>query len=131
MGVMDNTHVLAFSSLVPMLPVTDVTRTIAFYEQLGFRIGNTHTPEGASVPVWAWLYNGHAHLMINRAERSVEGTHDSTALWLYSGDVKAAHDLLRSRGLDVGEIGYPPYNPRGEFHVHDPDGYAVFIAHAD
>jgi hypothetical protein len=59
-----------YMALVPMLPVTDVTRSVAFYEQLGFRVGNTH-------------------------------------------------------------VNYPFYNPRGEFHVHDPDGYAIFIAHAD
>jgi hypothetical protein len=33
-----------YSALVPMLPVSDVPRAIAFYEQLGFRIGNTHAP---------------------------------------------------------------------------------------
>lgn len=128
---METPHTPGYTSLVPMLPVTDVTRTSAFYEQLGFRIGNTFTPDGASAPVWAWLYNGRAHLMINRAEGSIEATHHSAALWLYCQDVKGAHALLGSRGLDVGEISYPPYNPRGEFHVHDPDGYAVFIAHAD
>ena len=81
--------------------------------------------------MWAWLYNGKAHLMVNLAQHGVDVTHESVACWLYSEDVKAAHQTLHSRGLDVGEISYPPYNPRGEFHVHDPDGYAIFIAHAD
>jgi catechol 2,3-dioxygenase-like lactoylglutathione lyase family enzyme len=121
----------SYTGLVPMLPVTDVARTIAFYEQLGFAIGHTHTPESESEPVWAWLYHGRAHVMINRADRPVQGTHHSAALWLYCGDVKAAHAALASRGLDVGEIDYPPYNAGGEFHVHDPDGYAVFIAHGE
>jgi catechol 2,3-dioxygenase-like lactoylglutathione lyase family enzyme len=120
-----------YSGLVPMLPVTDVARTIAFYEQLGFRIGNAFTPDGASGPAWAWLQNGQAHLMINRAEQPLEATHDSASLWLYTADVKAAHALLQSRGLDVGEVSYPFYNQGGEFHVHDPDGYAVFIARAE
>jgi hypothetical protein len=79
----------------------------------------------------AWLYNRRAHLMINRADRAVEATHYSASLWLYSSDVKATHAALGSRGLEVGGIGYPPYNTGGEFHVHDPDGYAVFIAHAE
>jgi catechol 2,3-dioxygenase-like lactoylglutathione lyase family enzyme len=114
-----------------MLPVTDVLRTIGFFEQLGFRVGHTFIPEGANAPVWAWLYSGPAHLMINRAEGPIEVSHGSAALWLYTPDVKAAHATLEARGLEVGDIGHPPYNPRGEFHVHDPDGYAVFIAHAD
>ncbi len=121
----------AYVGLVPMLPVTDVPRTIAFYEQLGFEVGNTHTPEGERAPVWAWLYNAQAHLMINRGDGPIEATHHSAALWLYSKDVEAAHATLAARGLDVSDIGHPPYNAGGEFHVHDPDGYAVFIAHAD
>jgi catechol 2,3-dioxygenase-like lactoylglutathione lyase family enzyme len=128
---MENSAVPAYSGLVPMLPVTDVPRTIAFYEQLGFRIGSTHTPDGESAPVWAWLHNGQAHVMINRADGPVEATHHSAALWIYNSAVKAAHTMLESRGLEPSEIGYPPYNAGGEFHVHDPDGYAVFIAHAD
>lgn len=114
-----------------MLPVSDVTTTITFYERLGFVVGNTHTPDGEMAPVWAWLYNGRAHLMINRADRKVEATHYSASLWLYSRDVKATHAGLESRGIEVGEISYPPYNAGGEFHVHDPDGYAIFIAQGE
>lgn len=118
-----------FAALVPMLPVTDVTRTIAFFEQLGFKVGNAHTPEGLTEPVWAWLYCGGAHVMINQSEEPVHVNHGSAAVWLYCKDVKAVHALLQTRGLDVGEISNPVYNPDGEFHVHDPDGYAIFVAH--
>jgi catechol 2,3-dioxygenase-like lactoylglutathione lyase family enzyme len=128
---MENKSDPAYSGMAPMLPVTDVSRSIAFYQQLGFDIGSTHTPDDAAGPVWAWLYNGHAHLMVNNAGSAIEATHHSASLWLYTGDVEAAHALLRSRGLDVGDIEHPFYNAGGEFHVHDPDGYAIFIAHAD
>jgi catechol 2,3-dioxygenase-like lactoylglutathione lyase family enzyme len=118
-----------FSSLVPMVPVTNVPRTIKFYEQLGFQVGNTHTPDGLTEPVWAWLYCGEANVMINLSEAAIEAAHDSTSVWLYCSDVTATHQLLASRGLDVGEISHPFYNPGGEFHVHDPDGYAIFVTH--
>ena len=121
----------SFEALVPMLPVTDVTRAIDFYRQLGFEVGGTHTPEGLSAPVWAWLRRGGTHMMINRAEAPITATHASASVWVYTKDVQSAHAALRSRGLDVGTIDHPPYNPRGGFHVHDPDGYAIFIAHAD
>jgi catechol 2,3-dioxygenase-like lactoylglutathione lyase family enzyme len=120
----------SFSALVPMVPVTDVTRTIKFYEQLGFQVGNSHTPDDLTEPVWAWLYCDEANVMINLSETGVEAEHSSTALWLYCRDVTAMHQLLASRGLDVGEISRPFYNPGGEFHVHDPDGYAIFVAHS-
>jgi hypothetical protein len=38
--------------------VADVRRSIAFYEQLGFSVGNTFTPPEADEPVWAWLDSG-------------------------------------------------------------------------
>jgi hypothetical protein len=48
-GTMDDNHVLAYSGLVPMLPVTDVPRTISVYEQMGFTVGHTHTPDGVAL----------------------------------------------------------------------------------
>ena len=117
-----------YSGLVPMLPVTNVARSIPFYEQLGFKVGDTVSAE-VNEPNWAWLYNGDAHLMITTSAVPLEVTHHSVACWVYTKDVEATHAWLKDRGLDVGEISYPFYNPRGEFHVHDPDGYAIFIAH--
>jgi hypothetical protein len=69
--------------------------------------------------------------MINLAAHGIDATHESVACWLYCQDVEATYKMLQARGLDVGEISHPIYNPRGEFHVHDPDGYAIFIAHAE
>jgi catechol 2,3-dioxygenase-like lactoylglutathione lyase family enzyme len=126
---MNQTTTPAYAALVPMLPVTSVQRTIAFYEQLGFKAGHTHTPDGLAEPVWAWLYCGDAHVMINQSEAPVQVDHGSAALWLYARDVQGALAQLQARGLDVGEISYPVYYPGGEFHVHDPDGYAIFVAH--
>lgn len=128
---MPEPSVPSYVGLAPMLPVTNVPRAIAFYESLGFQVGNSHTPEGASEPFWAWLYNGKAHLMVNQADGQVEATHHSASIWIYTGDVVAAHAALKARGVDVGDIDHPFYNPGGEFHVHDPDGYAVYIAKAD
>jgi catechol 2,3-dioxygenase-like lactoylglutathione lyase family enzyme len=128
---MNSAQFPVYAGLVPMLPVTDVPRAIEFYQQLGFQVGNSHAPEGESAPNWAWLFSGQAHVMVNLADRPVEVTHHSVAVWLYTRDVKSAHSMLAARGLDVGQVEYPFYNEGGEFHVHDPDGYAVFVAHLD
>ena len=113
-----------------MLPVTDVARTIDFFETLGFKVGATHSSDDDTL-VWAWLSSGPTDLMVNCVEEPVEASHAGASIWLYTKDVEAAHQTLKSRGLDVSSIEHPPYNPRGEFHVHDPDGYAIFITHAD
>lgn len=120
-----------YLGLTPMLPVSNVARAIEFYESLGFTIGNTHAPEGGAAPVWAWLHCGPAHIMINQADGPIGATHHSASVWLYTRDVTAAHAALLARGMEASDIEYPFYNPGGEFHVHDPDGYAVFVAHFD
>ena len=42
-------------ALVPLAHVVSVPVSIEFYEKLGFELGNTFTPDGASEPSWAWL----------------------------------------------------------------------------
>jgi catechol 2,3-dioxygenase-like lactoylglutathione lyase family enzyme len=120
----------SYAGSTPMFPVTNVALAIEFYHKLGFQTGNSHTPEGADKPVWAWLHSGKAHVMVNQSDHPIEATHHGVSLWLYIADVKAAHESLRTLGMDVSDIDYPFYNPGGEFHVHDPDGYAIFITHA-
>lgn len=122
---------MKFAGLVPMLPVTDVPRAIAFYEKLGFTVGNSHAPGTDDAPTWAWLYNGKAHIMINQSDHRIDASHASTGIWVYVDDVSGTHDFMKTRGVDPSEISYPFYNPGGEFHVHDPDGYAIFFAHAE
>jgi catechol 2,3-dioxygenase-like lactoylglutathione lyase family enzyme len=62
---MEQNAIPAIVGLAPMLPVTNVARAIKFYEQLGFRTGNTHTPEEADSPVWAWLHSSQAHRLLH------------------------------------------------------------------
>ena len=57
--------------LVPMTFVTDLERSIAFYGQLGFEVGNMFTQEGATKPTWAWLSSGDAQLMLATASDPV------------------------------------------------------------
>jgi hypothetical protein len=38
---------------------------------------------------------------------------------------------LVGAGKNPGPIRYPDYLPKGEFEVHDPDGYCLMIAQKD
>lgn len=115
--------------LVPMAFVVDVERSIAFYQHLGFRVGNTFAAEGATKPAWAWLNCGEAQLMLAAANESVVADQQRVLFYLYTDDVAAAQASLAEAGLSPGSIATPFYAPRGEFKIVDPDGYVLMITH--
>ncbi|MBS1808206.1 MAG: VOC family protein [Acidobacteria bacterium] len=115
--------------LTPMAFVSDVTRSIAFYEHLGFVVGNTFTPADADKPSWAWLSSGNAHLMITNACDPVVPEQQAILFYLYVDDVAATRDELVAAGLQPGPIENPPYAPHGEFRLTDPDGFTLMIMH--
>ncbi len=117
------------NSLVPMIHVRSVKRSVEFYQKLGFVEGNTHTPEGGVEPVWAWLHSGGAHLMLAQAEAPVETEKQAVLFYVYSADVVAFQSMLIEAGVEAGAIEHPFYAPRGEFCVTDPDGYVLMITH--
>ena len=117
------------SSLVPMLYVRSVKRSVEFYRKLGFVEGNTHTPEGGEEPVWAWLRSGGAHLMVAEASEPVDPEKQALLLYVYCPDVAAFRSDLIKAGVDAGPIKNPFYAPRGEFRVTDPDGYVLMVTH--
>jgi catechol 2,3-dioxygenase-like lactoylglutathione lyase family enzyme len=115
--------------LVPMAHVADVAQSIEFYKQLGFEVKNTVEHDGQLQ--WAWLQNGQADFMIARSARPMNPDAQDVLFYLYSPDVVTYRNELQSRGVKVGQLNYPFYSPRGEFRVDDPDGYALFVSHAD
>jgi len=115
-------------SLVPMVSVADVERSIAFYKYLGFEIGNTFACEGETKPSWAWLQSGNAQLMLAAANEPIADKH-TVLFYVYTEDVAAARMSLIEAGLSPGEIATPFYAPQGEFELIDPDGYIIMVSH--
>jgi catechol 2,3-dioxygenase-like lactoylglutathione lyase family enzyme len=112
-----------------MAHVVDVPRSIAFYADLGFTVGNTFVPPGESVPAWAWLDSGAgASLMVTRASGPVDAGQQAVLFYLYVPDVAATHARLGSLGHTPGPISFPFYMPGGEFRLEDPDGYVLIVA---
>lgn len=112
-----------------MISVADVDRSIAFYKHLGFEVGNTFAPEGATKPAWAWLYCGDSQLMLSAASKPIVAERPSVLFYLYTEDVATARASLVEVGLSPGEIRIEFYAPRGEFELTDPDGYILMITH--
>lgn len=115
--------------LVAMVFVADVGRSVGFYGRLGFEVGNTFTPEGATGPTWAWLRCGDAQLMLAAADEPIVAEQQRVLFYLYTDDVATAHASLAEAGLNLSEISNPFYAPRGEFKIVDPDGYTLMITH--
>jgi hypothetical protein len=120
---------MKLSSLVPMIQVRSVRRSIEFYQKLGFVVGNTHAPEAGVEPVWAWLQSGGAHLMLAQVGEPVDPKKQGILFYLYCEDVVAFRTALIEAGVDAGPIEHPFYSPRGEFCVTDLDGYVLMVSH--
>ena len=117
-------------ALVPLAHVASVPVSIEFYEKLGFELGNTFTPDGASEPSWAWLESdSSASLMLAKASHPVDAAQQAVLFYLYVDDVAEKHAELTAKGMAAGDIVYEFYAPRGEFRVVDPDGYTLMITH--
>lgn len=116
-------------SFVPFIHVANVTRSIEFYNRLGFSVRNKLATDGGAEPTWAYLESGSAQLMLARADEPVVAAQQAVLFYLYVADVKAKHKEVSDRGIAAGEIAYPFYCPDGEFRVDDPDGYCVMITH--
>ena len=126
----------AITGVVPLIHVANIERSAAFYRLLGFEIGN-HQPRTGEMH-WAWLYAPDAadwrrgpNLMLTRGEEKPAAVRPgTTTLYLYAADLPSVHAALVASGITPGAIVYPDYLPRGEFGVHDPDGYHLTIAQA-
>lgn len=116
-------------SLIPMVHVFDLARSVAFYERLGFMVQNTFTPPDATGPTWAWLELGNARIMLARASGPVDAEQQAVLFYLYYDDIAATHAELSAAGVATGAMTYPFYCPKGEFRVRDPDGYSLMLTH--
>ena len=115
-------------SLVALAHVASVPRSIGFYGDLGFKVGNTVVPEDQSEPVWAWLESGKANLMVSLADEPVDASRQAILFYLYFDDIEQTHAALTGLGHAPGEICYPFYMPGGECRLEDPDGYVLMLA---
>ncbi len=120
---------VAIRSVVAMVHVSNVPRSMEFYRKLGFEVGNTFVPEGQSEPSWAWMESGEASLMLARADEPVPASQQGVLFYLYCEDVAAKRRGLQAKGIPAGPINKPFYSPQGEFRVEDPDGYVLMVTH--
>ena len=120
-------------SLVAFAHVADVERSIRFYADLGFEVGNRvqsdkGQSDGGSLTVWAWLHSEKANLMVGLADDPVDPARQAVLFYLYFDDIQATRDALVGLGHAPGAICHPFYMPGGECRLLDPDGYVLMLA---
>lgn len=118
------------TGLIPMAHVTDVTRSVEFYKLLGMEVrGSLKSPSGS----WQWAHVNRegADLMLTRGDEPVIASQQAVLFYLYSPDLVALRESLLAAGVKVSVITHPPYMPKGEIRVDDPDGYCLLIGQSD
>lgn len=116
-------------NLVALAYVADVARSMAFYESIGFEVGNTHADPGSGEIDWAALEQGNAALMLGKASGPVAAAQQAVLFYLYFDDIAATRAELVGKGLPCGAMSHPFYCPKGEFRLEDPDGYVLMLTH--
>jgi len=115
-------------AVVALLQVSDLERSVAFYEKLGFEVGNEPLQNEQGVKTFAWMHHGSAaQIMLTRASRSQNAEAREVMFYLYVTDMPAYREQLIARGVAVGEVTCPFWSPKGEFRVDDPDGWTWMV----
>src|SRR5690242_13948392 len=120
---------MQLTSLIPMLSVADLQRTMRFYcDELGFRVVNTF---GNPDPVWCMLRRDGVSVMFNQppAEEMSDvprRAKDFQIYYFYPDDVTALHRALRQKNLAVTDLRVTVYGMK-EFELRDPDGYWLWF----
>jgi catechol 2,3-dioxygenase-like lactoylglutathione lyase family enzyme len=118
--------------LVPFVLVSDVARSISFYEALGFRVIKRYEPDGRLE--FAGLEStSSAKLMLARVDEVPARVDPDQSgpgfLYLYTLDLDAFRDRLIRTGIEAGEIeDGPGPGPNRQLCVRDPDGHGHMVA---
>jgi len=107
--------------LIPMLPVKDVSASIAFYQKLGFQV-EMHSAEWG----WAKLKCGDSQLMVDQSINAQPSLPRQAVVYLYPADVVAYHRQVRQNGIEAPELDRTFYG-MNEFRISDPDGNSLWI----
>jgi len=110
--------------VVPMLCVSDVAATIAWYTRLGFAIKQRHPEAGEMGEIeFAFLSMGGVELMVQpRGDRPM----DSVALWFYTDRIDEMYAALRRQtATQFLEELYEPFYGGRQFSVADANGIEI------
>jgi catechol 2,3-dioxygenase-like lactoylglutathione lyase family enzyme len=128
------------NELVPILNVSSIEQSVAWFEPLGWRVG-FRWPHGAAEAGFAGIGCGKVEVFLCRGGQGARGGPDPKfpgddetggnwmSWWLGSAaEVDEAHELVLRLGY---EVSHPPTDePWGvrEFHLRHPDGHTFRVS---
>lgn len=112
---------MKLSRLIPMLPVSSMPASVAFYGKLGFVVEQREDAWG-----WAQLRCDECLLMLDQSINLHPGLPRQTVIYLYPEDVVAYHAQVRQNGLMLPDLDTTFYGML-EFRIDDPDGNRLWI----
>ena len=107
--------------LTPMLPVSDIGTSIAFYEKLGFTVENKNDNWR-----WAMLRFDDCRLMLDESINTQPDAPRQGVIYLYPDDIEEYHQRVRANGIDIPDLETTFYGLT-EFRLDDPDGNRLWI----
>ena len=104
-----------------MLPVSNVSVSVEFYQKLRFTLEQRRDDWG-----WAMLRFDECRIMVDRSiNRSPEAARQSV-LYLYPENINEFHEQVRANGVAVPGLDVTFYG-MSEFRLDDPDGNRLWI----
>lgn len=114
------------TELVPLAWVSDVERSLGFYQKLGLAVGS-RTQDGHIDFAVLSTESGRTVLMLSRRRDPIPAKEQRVIFYLYTRDLKALRERLVADDIEVSPIVKREYMERGEVELKDPDGYTVLI----
>jgi catechol 2,3-dioxygenase-like lactoylglutathione lyase family enzyme len=128
-------------AVTPILNVSNIAESIAWFEKLGWRQGFVWCDVGQSVPSFGSVCSGKAEVFLCRGAQGSRGSAMPTfpgddvidgvwmSWWMASpAEVDAAHQAALGHGMTVT---YPPTDEPWkvrEFHLRHPDGHTFRVS---
>jgi catechol 2,3-dioxygenase-like lactoylglutathione lyase family enzyme len=112
--------------LVPFVKVTDVERSVGFYNHLGFTVQSEFKYRDRLS--WAALESDGAEVMFEGTGDPIDSDRQGILFYLYSHDLAALREQLLAAGIEAGQIEDGSPGPRREMRLADPDGYVLMVA---
>lgn len=114
----------AVQEMVSATYVRDIGASRHFYGLLGF---GEQSSGKAETSAWSALHHGGYRILLTSTTPPLDVPRLPLLFYFFFDDIEAAIKQVRSAGVEVVHMGYPPHALGGEAKVTDPDGNTVLL----